>query len=77
MEKLPDYNKSIFNYENTYGYKLNINHPQIKSLYYRYKKSKNLPEHFPLSDEQRREFEAEILKRIKARDKTGAHKVGR
>ena len=57
-----DNNKSIYNTDNKYGYKLNVNHPQIRILYERFKKWKGYASNLPLSDEQRFEFEAYILK---------------
>lgn len=53
---------SIFNKGNPYGYKLNLSNPKIKELYYRYKNYIGVAREFPLSDEQRFEFEAYILK---------------
>lgn len=50
---------------NSYGYRLNVNHPQINALYRRYKKWKGLPECYPLTDEQRREFEDYIFRGCK------------
>ena len=52
---------SMFNSNNKYGYKLNLNNPKIKELYYRYKKFIGIAREIPLSDEQRREFENYIL----------------
>ena len=42
---------------NNYGYRYNVNHPQIRQRYSRYKRSIGVPEHFPISDQQRFEFE--------------------
>lgn len=58
-------NEGIFNINNPYGYKLNVNHPKINDLYRRYKKWKGLPDSKPLSDEQRFEFEGYVLQCIK------------
>lgn len=53
--------QDIFNAFNPYGYRLNLNNPKIKELYYRYKKYIGVARNIPLSDEQRREFEAYVL----------------
>lgn len=50
---------------NPYGFKLNINHPQINELYRRYKAWKNIPSDLPLTNKQRLEFESFILNNIK------------
>ena len=42
---------------NSYGYRYNVNHPQIRPYYFRFKKSLGVPEHIPISDIQRAEFE--------------------
>jgi len=55
---------TIFNANNPYGFKINISHPKIYPLYIRFKKSKNLPLHFPISDKQRAEFEEHIMKML-------------
>lgn len=54
-------NNSIFNNENKYGYKLNVNHEQLNKLYRRYKDYKGLSPTLPLTDEQRLEFEQYIM----------------
>ena len=51
----------IYLYNNPYGFRLNINHPLINDLYRRYKRWKGLTGHFPITDEQRREFENYIF----------------
>lgn len=57
-------NVSIFNTANRYGYKLNINHPKINELYRRYKEWKGYAYNFPLTDEQRHEFEAYVMPKL-------------
>lgn len=47
---------------NNYGYRYNVNHPQIRQHYARFKKYINVPEHIPLSDIQRAEFERHMDK---------------
>lgn len=54
-------NNSIYAKPNKYGYKLNINNPQIRPLYERYKKK--LGEKI-LSDNQRLTFETLIFNAI-------------
>ena len=49
--------------KNLYGYRINITHPEIKPLYDRFKKWKNVPAWCPLSDKERLEFEGYILKK--------------
>lgn len=54
-------NDSIYAKQNKYGYKINVNHPQIQPLYERYK------EHIgekKLSDRQRLNFECLIYQMI-------------
>jgi len=59
-------NSSIFNSNNKYGYKININHPDIKEKYELFKKKKKA---IILSDEERFEFEAIIFKMIERKRK--------
>lgn len=56
-----DNDASIYAPHNKYGYKININHPQIRPLYERYKDK--LGENI-LSDKQRFHFEMMIFKLI-------------
>lgn len=57
-------NDSIYAKPNKYGYKININHPNIKPLYERFKRSQNIR---ILSDKERFEFEAIIISAIEKR----------
>lgn len=59
-------NDSIYAKQNNYGYKLNINHPQIQPLYERYKE--HLGEKI-LSDRQRYTFESLIFQMIERKNK--------
>lgn len=52
---------SIFNEDNDYGYKFNVNHPKINELYRRFKLWKGYSMNFPLTDEQRFEFENYLI----------------
>ncbi len=47
---------SVFNQGNPYGYRYNLSHPMVRELYYRFKDWKEIG-HYPLSDEERMEFE--------------------
>ena len=62
-------NSSIFNSNNKYGYKININHPDIKEKYELFKKKKKA---IILSDEERFEFEAIIFKMIERKKNESA-----
>lgn len=57
--------QTMFVKNNRYGYKLNLNHPKIRELYYRYKKWKNIAEIYPLSDAERFEFERYVIENLK------------
>lgn len=59
-------NDSIYAKPNNYGYKLNVNHPQIQPLYERYKE--HLGEKI-LSDRQRYTFESLIFQMIERKNK--------
>lgn len=54
-------NESIYAPQNKYGYKINVNHPQIKPMYDKYKKQ--IGEKI-LSDAQRHHFESLIFTMI-------------
>lgn len=54
-------NNSIYLVDNPYGFRININHPLINPLYRRYKEWKGLSTKFPISNEQRLEFENYII----------------
>jgi hypothetical protein len=49
---------------NPQGYIYNVNHPLINHLYRQYKERHNLPGHFPISDKERRRFEAIISRMV-------------
>lgn len=49
---------------NPYGYALNISHPRVAAWYARFKAEKHLPVMFPISDEERFEFETRILRAL-------------
>ena len=52
---------------NPYGYQLNIAHPMVRKLYFRYKDSKGIGHSIPLSDQERREFETEVIRWMERR----------
>lgn len=60
-------NNSVFNSDNKYGYKININHPWVKPLYEKYKDKlgKNI-----LSDAERFEFERIIIEFIENKQRS-------
>ena len=62
-------NTSIYAARNEYGYKFNVNHPQIRPIYERYKHK--LGEQI-LSDKQRREFELLLERAITAKREAAA-----
>lgn len=47
--------------DHKYGYQVNIGHPKIHPYYFRYKEWRGIPVWCPLSDPERREFEAYML----------------
>lgn len=46
---------------NNYGYVLNLNNPQTRRLYERFKSWKGIPFNEPCSDQEREEFERYVL----------------
>ena len=48
-----------------YDYLINISHPQILPLYFKYKEKKDIPTWCPLSDLERLDFEKAICNRSK------------
>jgi hypothetical protein len=50
-------NNSVFLFNNPYGFKININHPLINTIYRRFKDYKRIPAKSPLSNNERKEFE--------------------
>lgn len=65
MKHMSD-NQSVFAPVNKYGYKININNPQIRPLYEAYKKKTGA---VILSDKERFDFERIILKMIERKKK--------
>lgn len=59
------YNRGVYNTNNPYGYRLNVNHPKIRELLERYEQANGIPHCCPLSDAQRKEFEKIIIERMK------------
>lgn len=68
---MPDKDKtdlSIFNADNPYGYKFNVNHPAVRRYYEAFKSNRNIM--IP-SDAERKEFEdaiTEILERSRKKE---------
>ena len=46
---------------NRYGYRLDIRNPLVQKLYLRYKDKHHIPHWCPLSDEERLDFEAQVI----------------
>ena len=51
---------AIFMEPNRYGYCVNISDPRIREKYEDYKRRNGLPHSFPISDQERLDFEKEI-----------------
>ena len=51
-----------------YGYLININNPQMKQLYYRWKEKHGIPKRIPLSDQDRHQFDRDIMLLLQGRD---------
>lgn len=61
-------NDSIFVEGNPYGYRININHPQIKPFYEEYHRKIGVPLQIGLTKAQRLRFEAAIFEMIRRQD---------
>lgn len=59
----------MFIKNNKYGFQLNLNHPKIKELYFRYKGWKNIGFNHPMDDADRIEFENFVIKDFKKKGK--------
>ena len=46
---------------NKYGYQLDLKDPLVKKLYGRYKDKHHIPHCCPMSDEERLDFEAQVM----------------
>lgn len=46
---------------NKYGYQLDLKDPLVKKLYGRYKDKHHIPHWCPMSDEERLDFEAQVM----------------
>lgn len=57
-----------------YGFRVNIRNPYAHTLYERYRKKKGIPRHYPMSDEERFEFELFVIPVLEKRFKTKAPK---
>lgn len=52
---------SLYTQGNPYGYRLNLRHPLVEKLYYRYKERMGISRSTPLSDEERLDFEERVI----------------
>lgn len=52
---------SLYTQGNPYGYRLNLRHPLVQKLYYRYKERMGISRSTPLSDEERLDFEERVI----------------
>ena len=58
---------------NPWGYQVNVNHPQVRPIYERYKRNYlHVPDWCPLSDAERRQFEAAFLAGVEKKVKREA-----
>lgn len=46
---------------NKYGYQLDLKDPLVQKLYWRYKEKHHIPHWCPMSDEERLDFEAQVI----------------
>ena len=60
---------------NPYGYRLDIRHPLVEKLYWRYKDKHHIPRWCPMSDEERLDFEAQVVEWWEGRKR--GHERGR
>lgn len=57
--------QSLYTQGNPYGYRLNLRHPLVEKLYYRYKERMGISRSTPLSDEERLDFEERVIPWLK------------
>lgn len=55
----------LYTQGNPYGYRLNLRHPLVEKLYYRYKERMGISRSTPLSDEERLDFEERVIPWLK------------
>lgn len=46
---------------NKYGYQLDLKDPLVQKLYWRYKEKHHIPHWCPMSDEERLDFETQLI----------------
>ena len=65
-QRLMELNKgnAILTQNNRYGYRLNLNHPAVYQLYNRYREWLKIPAGFPLSDNERLDFEDRAIEKL-------------
>ena len=61
--------QSIYTQGNPYGYRLNLRHPLVQKLYYRYKERLGISRSTPLSDSERQDFEERVIPWLERREK--------
>lgn len=61
QKKAPE---AIWAKPNPWGYQFNINHPNVKRAYLKYKQEHGLDMRIPLTDAQRHAFEDELLHKL-------------
>lgn len=59
--------QGVYTQGNPYGYRLNLRHPLVQKLYYRYKERMGISRSTPLSDEERLDFEERVIPWLKDR----------
>lgn len=59
--------QGIYTQGNPYGYRLNLRHPLVQKMYYRYKAKLGISRSTPLSDEERMDFEERVIPWLKDR----------
>lgn len=62
--KQPKKEVYMFRKVDKYGYFTNLRHPQIANEYRLFKTKRKIPEWCPLSDDERNEFDGEMLKKF-------------
>lgn len=60
--------QSLYTQDNPYGYRLNLRHPLVQKLYYRYKNKLGISRNTPLSDGERQDFEERVIPWLERRE---------
>ena len=56
--------RSVFATDIKYGYFLNVQHPEISRRMTAYRKAHGIPVDVPLSDEERADFEKDVMREL-------------